>query len=124
MILYISITYGLTPIDKFKPFIVERFNTNLEKYKLWVDDALGGSMYLLYLEYIRSYYELDNENKSLYNPQYIKLTTPKKLELLEIINEYSVYPRFNVYVKFQFQLLSYIFFNNDYIQYLQFSRDE
>ncbi len=124
MPIYTSITLATTPINKFKPFITSRFNDVLKKYKLWVNNALRGAIHLLYLEYIRSYYELDNENKSMYNPQYIKLTTPKKLELSEIINEYIEYPRFEVYVKFQFQLLSYIFFNNDYIQYLKYpSRD-
>jgi len=119
MPIYTSITLGTTIINKFKPFITTRFDDVLKKYKLWVNNALRGAIHLLYLEYIRSYYELDNENKSMYNPQYIKLITPKKLELSEIINEYIEFPRFKVYVKFQFQLLSYIFFNNDYISYLR-----
>jgi len=120
MPIYTSITLGTTIINKFKPFITSRFNDVLKKYKLWVNNSLRGAIHLLYLEYIRSYYELDNENKSFYDPQYTILPTPKNLELSEIINQYTVYPKFDVYVKFQFQLLSYIFFNNNYINYLKY----
>ena len=120
MPIYTSITLGTTIINKFKPFITSRFNDVLKKYKLWVNNSLRGAIHLLYLEYIRSYYELDNENKSFYDPQYTILPTPKNLELSEIINQYTVFTEFDVYVKFQFQLLSYIFFNNNYLHYLKY----
>jgi hypothetical protein len=120
MPIYTSITRATTPIYNFNPFITNRFSDIVMKYKLWVSDALNGSIHLLYLEYIRTYYELDDENKSFYNPHYIKLDTPRKLELSEILTKYPEYPRFGIYVKFQFQLLSYIFFNNEYKTYLQF----
>ena len=76
---------------------------------------------LLYLEYIRSYYEYDDESRSFYNPNYIKLIQPKHLELDEIITDHigrNDIHRKKVYVRFRFQLLSHLFFSEAYMYYL------
>jgi hypothetical protein len=125
MPIYVSLTYAITPINKFKPFIVDRFETILEKYKAWANNALRGEIHLLYLDYISSFYELDDENKSFYNPNYIKLITPKNQELSEIIERYNPPTSFenvNVYIRFKFQLLSNIFYSTNYLRSLQWEK--